>query len=148
MVLIILFLFPSVGHQFVCFPGAVNMTTGPAHWELPIHSMWVCVHCRNQTHFYMYTSEIELIEMFVITNFQLVYTLWLIHDPNNVLLHALCHWRMTPAFHDLCFLPSIAVRNAISPLLPCPLWLCSSYMCTYTLFFIICALFLLSRYWA
>ena len=41
MVLIILFLFLSVGHQFVCFPGAVNMTTGPAHWELPGESVYI-----------------------------------------------------------------------------------------------------------
>ena len=37
------FLLVSVGCQFVCFPGAFNMTTGPAHWELLIHSRWVCV---------------------------------------------------------------------------------------------------------
>ena len=31
------------------------------------------------------------------------------HD--NVLLHALGQWRITPAFHDVCFLPAIAVRQ-------------------------------------
>ena len=29
------------------------------------------------------------------------------HD--NVLLHALGQWRITPAFHDICFLPAIVV---------------------------------------
>ncbi|XP_072049050.1 phytanoyl-CoA dioxygenase domain-containing protein 1 homolog [Amphiura filiformis] len=29
-------------------------------------------------------------------------------DPDNVLLHALGHWRLTALFHDLVFLPSIA----------------------------------------
>ena len=30
-------------------------------------------------------------------------------DPDNVLLHALGHWRLTALFHDLVFLPSISV---------------------------------------
>jgi len=30
-------------------------------------------------------------------------------DPNNVLLHALGQWRITAAFHDVCFLPAISV---------------------------------------
>ncbi|XP_065179341.1 uncharacterized protein LOC135809835 [Sycon ciliatum] len=30
-------------------------------------------------------------------------------DPNNVLLHTLGHWRITQLFHDLVYLPSIAV---------------------------------------
>ncbi|XP_033641642.1 phytanoyl-CoA dioxygenase, peroxisomal-like [Asterias rubens] len=30
-------------------------------------------------------------------------------DPGNVLLHCLGHWRLTPSFHDVCFLPAIAV---------------------------------------
>lgn len=33
-------------------------------------------------------------------------------SPDNVLLHALGQWRITPAFHDLCFLPNIAVPAA------------------------------------
>ena len=32
-------------------------------------------------------------------------------SPDNVLLHALGQWRMSRAFHDLCFLPAIAVRK-------------------------------------
>ena len=32
-------------------------------------------------------------------------------SPDNVLLHALGQWRISPAFHDLCFLPDIAVRS-------------------------------------
>jgi len=30
-------------------------------------------------------------------------------DPNNVLLHCLGHWRITPGFHDLIFHPAISV---------------------------------------
>jgi len=30
-------------------------------------------------------------------------------DPNNVLLHALGHWRITPGFHDVIFHPAITV---------------------------------------
>jgi len=30
-------------------------------------------------------------------------------DPNNVLLHCLGHWRITPGFHDLVFHPAISV---------------------------------------
>ena len=33
------------------------------------------------------------------------------HD--NVLLHALGQWRITPAFHDICFLPNIAVSKPL-----------------------------------
>ena len=33
-------------------------------------------------------------------------------DPNNVLLHALGHWRITPGFHDLVFMPSITVPGS------------------------------------
>ncbi|XP_038066209.1 probable phytanoyl-CoA dioxygenase [Patiria miniata] len=31
------------------------------------------------------------------------------NDPRNVLLHCLGHWRLMPSFHDLCFMPNIAV---------------------------------------
>ena len=31
------------------------------------------------------------------------------NDPSNVLLHCLGHWRLTPNFHDVCFLPTITV---------------------------------------
>ena len=30
-------------------------------------------------------------------------------SPDNVLLHALGQWRISRAFHDLCFLPAISV---------------------------------------
>eukprot|EP00055_Hartaetosiga_balthica_P004587 m.12250 g.12250 ORF g.12250 m.12250 type:complete len:368 (-) comp3971_c0_seq1:1355-2458(-) len=33
-------------------------------------------------------------------------------DPNNVLLHCLGHWRLSPLFHDLIFLPSITIPTS------------------------------------
>jgi len=33
-------------------------------------------------------------------------------DPNNVLLHCLGHWRITPGFHDLAFHPAVAVPSS------------------------------------
>lgn len=32
-------------------------------------------------------------------------------DPDNVLMHALGHWRLSPYFHDLVFHPSIAIKS-------------------------------------
>ena len=32
-------------------------------------------------------------------------------DPNNVLVHALGHWRLTQLFHDLIFLPNVVVST-------------------------------------
>ncbi|RUS75247.1 hypothetical protein EGW08_016996 [Elysia chlorotica] len=31
-------------------------------------------------------------------------------DPTNILMHALGHWRLSPLFHDLVFLPSAVVK--------------------------------------
>eukprot|EP01147_Barroeca_monosierra_P004151 gene4150-8469_t len=33
-------------------------------------------------------------------------------DPDHVLMHALGHWRITPGFHDLVFLPSLTVPSS------------------------------------
>lgn len=33
---------PSQGCAVMCFPGAFNMTTGPAHWELLLRARFVC----------------------------------------------------------------------------------------------------------
>ena len=35
-------------------------------------------------------------------------------DPENVLLHTLGHWRITQLFHDIVFLPDIAVGISCS----------------------------------
>ena len=32
-------------------------------------------------------------------------------DPNNVLVHALGHWRLTQLFHDLVFHPKVVVSR-------------------------------------
>ncbi|WAR04297.1 hypothetical protein MAR_019666 [Mya arenaria] len=33
-------------------------------------------------------------------------------DPNNVLMHALGHWRLTKHFHDLIYLPQVVVPSS------------------------------------
>ena len=39
-------------------------------------------------------------------------------NQDNVLLHALGQWRITPAFHDICFLPNIAVSKPLLIITP------------------------------
>jgi hypothetical protein len=34
-------------------------------------------------------------------------------DPNNILIHALGHWRLTSLFHDLVFLPQVVVSHYV-----------------------------------
>ena len=54
------FLLFSIGCQFVCFHGGFNMTTGPAHWELLIHSRWDCVQnplTLSTLHMFLYTCN-------------------------------------------------------------------------------------------
>ena len=42
-------------------------------------------------------------------------------DPDNVLMHALGHWRLTKHFHDIVFLPQVLVMELFS--LFCVTWI-------------------------
>ena len=52
---LVFFLFFLQECRFVCFPGASNMTTVLAHWELLICSRWVCININP-----LYSSHVSV----------------------------------------------------------------------------------------